>query len=148
MKTRSPSGRSSSPGGRQPARGPTDAWSQLLFYRKDLFDAAGLDAPETYDDITALPRRSTAPRLLGSSPPLLGDAFTQQTFEHLALANGCEMVDESGEVTLDSDQCVASFDFFGDLMTNYWSPAPRTSTPYERTTSSARPRWPSGRRSC
>ncbi|HET6755945.1 MAG TPA: extracellular solute-binding protein [Jiangellaceae bacterium] len=99
---------------------PTDAWSQLLFYRKDLFDAAGLAAPETYDDITAAAEALDSPEVAGivaATTP--GDAFTQQTFEHLALANGCEMVDESGEVTLDSDQCVASFDFFGDLMTNY-----------------------------
>jgi multiple sugar transport system substrate-binding protein len=99
---------------------PTDAWSQLLFYRKDLFDAAGLAAPETYDDITAAAEALDSPEVAGivaATTP--GDAFTQQTFEHLALANGCEMVDDSGEVTMDSEQCVASFDFFGDLMTNY-----------------------------
>ena len=99
---------------------PTDAWSQLLFYRKDLFDAAGLAAPETYDDITAAAEALDSPEVAGivaATTP--GDAFTQQTFEHLALANGCEMVDDSGEVTIDSEQCVASFDFFGNLMTNY-----------------------------
>jgi multiple sugar transport system substrate-binding protein len=99
---------------------PTDAWSQLLFYRKDLFDAAGLDAPETYDDITAAAEALDSPEVAGivaATTP--GDAFTQQTFEHLALANGCEMVDDSGEVTMDSEQCVAAFDFFGNLMTNY-----------------------------
>ena len=79
--------------------------------------------------VSTLPRpTTTSPRCRGARQPrgcrdrrrhYSGDAFTQQTFEHLALANGCEMVDESGEVTLDSDQCVASFDFFGDLMTNY-----------------------------
>ena len=32
---------------------PSEAWVQLLVYRKDLFEAAGLDAPETYDDVLA-----------------------------------------------------------------------------------------------
>ena len=37
---------------------PSDAWAQLLYYRKDLFDAAGLPAPTTYDAI--LQRRQDA----------------------------------------------------------------------------------------
>jgi len=99
---------------------PTDAWSQLLFYRTDLFDAAGLDAPESYDDIMAAAEALDSPDVagfVGATTP--GDAFTQQTFEHLALANGCEMVDEDGEVTMDSDECVAAFQFYGDLIGNY-----------------------------
>ena len=35
---------------------PATAWAQLLVYRKDLFDKAGLDAPTTYDEIER-PRR-------------------------------------------------------------------------------------------
>src|SRR3954464_14731026 len=32
---------------------PSDGWAQLLLYRKDLFDAAGLAAPDTYDALLA-----------------------------------------------------------------------------------------------
>lgn len=99
---------------------PTDAWSQVLYYRTDLFEAAGLDAPETYEDIVAAAEALDSPEVagfVGATTP--GDAFTQQTFEHLALANGCELVDESGEITVASDQCVAAFEFYGDLITNY-----------------------------
>jgi multiple sugar transport system substrate-binding protein len=88
---------------------PSEAWSQLLYYRSDLFEQAGLPAPATYADILAAAR---AP----------GDAFTQQTFEHIALANGCEMVNEAGEITMDSPQCVAAFDFYRELMANYSVP--------------------------
>ncbi|MBA2477540.1 MAG: extracellular solute-binding protein, partial [Sporichthyaceae bacterium] len=72
---------------------PTDAWSQLLYYRTDLFEAAGLDAPETYEDILAAAEAldgEDVAGFVGATTP--GDAFTQQTFEHLALANGCELV--------------------------------------------------------
>ena len=47
------------------------------------------------------------------------DAFTQQTFEHLALGNGCQLVEEGGEVALDSDQCVAAFEFYDQLIADY-----------------------------
>jgi multiple sugar transport system substrate-binding protein len=32
---------------------PSDGWGQLLIYRKDLFDKAGLDAPQSYGDIAS-----------------------------------------------------------------------------------------------
>jgi multiple sugar transport system substrate-binding protein len=47
------------------------------------------------------------------------DAFTQQTFEHLALGNGCQLVDDAGEVTLDSEACVGSFEFYDQLISDY-----------------------------
>ncbi len=33
---------------------------------------------------------------------IAGDAFTEQTFEQVGLANGCQLVDDSGKVTFDS----------------------------------------------
>lgn len=99
---------------------PSEAWSQLLYYRRDLFDAAGLPAPTTYDAILNAARTLHSPQragFVGATAP--GDAFTQQTFEHVALANGCEMVDNAGEITIDSPQCVAAFDFYRQLITDY-----------------------------
>jgi multiple sugar transport system substrate-binding protein len=99
---------------------PSDGWAQLLVYRQDLFDAAGLDAPETYEDILAAAEALDSPEVagfVGATVP--NDAFTQQTFEHLALGNGCELVDDGGEVTLDSDQCLAAFDFYNELISQY-----------------------------
>ena len=37
----------------QVAAVPSDGWGQLIVYRKDLFDAAGLEAPTTYEAIEA-----------------------------------------------------------------------------------------------
>jgi multiple sugar transport system substrate-binding protein len=102
---------------------PSEAWSQLLYYRKDWFQAAGLPAPTTYDAILNAARTLDSPDragFVGATAP--GDAFTQQTFEHIALANGCEMVDAAGTITIDSPQCVAAFDFYRDLISNYSVP--------------------------
>ncbi|TWF78151.1 multiple sugar transport system substrate-binding protein [Pseudonocardia hierapolitana] len=102
---------------------PTEAWSQLLYYRRDLFEAAGLQAPNTYDAILNAARTLHTPQVagfVGATAP--GDAFTQQTFEHIALANGCQMVDEAGEITIDSPQCVAAFEFYRQLISDYSVP--------------------------
>ena len=99
---------------------PADAWPQLLYYRKDLFAAAGLSEPRTYADITAAAAKLNTPDVAGFvGATTAGDAFTQQTFEHVALANGCQMVEPDGRVALDSPQCRAAFAFFDDLIRDY-----------------------------
>ena len=102
---------------------PSESWAQLLFYRKDLFDEAGLPTPTTYDDITAAAEELDSPDMagfVGATAP--GDAFTEQTFEHVALGNNCQLVDDSGEVQLDSPECVAALEFYGNLIQNYSVP--------------------------
>jgi multiple sugar transport system substrate-binding protein len=99
---------------------PSDGWTQLLVYRKDLFDKAGLAAPDSYENIQAAAAKLDAGGVAGivaATKP--GDTFTQQTFEHFALANGCQMTDDAGNVTLNSPQCVEAFRFFGDLVKNH-----------------------------
>ncbi len=99
---------------------PSESWVQLLYYRTDLFEAAGLDVPETYEDIMAAAEALDSPEVAGFvGANLPGDTFTQQTFEHIALGNGCQLVDDEGEVTFDSDECVGALQFYGDLLQNY-----------------------------
>ncbi|WP_033442350.1 ABC transporter substrate-binding protein [Saccharothrix sp. NRRL B-16314] len=96
---------------------PSDGWAQLLFYRKDLFAQAGLEPPTTFDAISKAAERLDQGDVAGitaSTTP--ADVFTHQTFEHLALANDCELVGGDGEVALGSPQCVKAFQFYGDLV--------------------------------
>jgi multiple sugar transport system substrate-binding protein len=102
---------------------PSEAWSQLLYYRRDLFDAAGLPAPTSYDAILNAARTLDSEQVagfVGATAP--GETFTLQTFEHIALANGCQLVDEAGTITFDSPPCVAALDFYRQLVTDYSVP--------------------------
>src|SRR5688572_10052296 len=79
---------------------PSESWVQLLVYRQDLFDEAGLAAPTTYDDVLAAAEALDSPEVAGFvGANVAGDAFTSQTFEEIGLGNDCEMVNEEGEVT-------------------------------------------------
>jgi multiple sugar transport system substrate-binding protein len=99
---------------------PSDGWGQLLVYRKDLFAAAGLAAPDTYEKIAAAAAKLNTGGVAGiTAATAPGDVFTQQTFEHLALANNCQLTDDSGKGKLDSPECVEAFRFYGDLMRNH-----------------------------
>jgi multiple sugar transport system substrate-binding protein len=103
----------------KPAGIPSDTWTNLLVYRKDLFQQAGLQPPQTFDQImkaaTTLKQSGTAGIVAATKP---SDGFTQQTFEYLALANGCQLTDDQGNIQLTSPQCVETFRFYGDLITN------------------------------
>jgi multiple sugar transport system substrate-binding protein len=101
---------------------PTDGWGQVLIYRTDLFEANGLEAPTTYAAIEAAASALYDPSndFLGiTSSNDGGIVFTQQTFEHFALANGCQMVDGGGNVTLDTPECIEAIAFYTDLLDNY-----------------------------
>ncbi len=100
---------------------PSDGWAQLLFYRKDLFDKAGLPAPDTFDKIRAAAQKLNSRAVAGVSLATVpNDAFTSQTFENFALGNNCQLVDEAKNVQLESPQCVQTFQLYGDLIKN-WS---------------------------
>jgi multiple sugar transport system substrate-binding protein len=98
---------------------PSDGWAQLLFYRTDLFKEAGLTEPKTYADIQKAAESLNKSKMAGivaATAP--ADSFTQQTFEWVALANGCQLVNDAGDLQLTSPPCQEAFNFYGNLMKN------------------------------
>jgi multiple sugar transport system substrate-binding protein len=108
---------------------PSDGYPITLMYRKDIFAKAGLTAPTTYSEVLADAKKLNSPSMAGF---VGGDSastdFTQSTFEWLALANGCELVNSKGKVTLDSTACQSSFSFYGNLIKKYSIPGANDST--------------------
>jgi multiple sugar transport system substrate-binding protein len=103
----------------QPVAVPADGWGQLLVYRTDLFEAAGLEPPETLEAILAAAEALHGDGVSGitaSTDPAAG--FTQQTFEFLALGAGCNLI-EDDEIALDSEACVTAISAYADLIQNY-----------------------------
>jgi multiple sugar transport system substrate-binding protein len=104
-----------------PAAVPSDGWGELLIYRKDLFRRAGLPAPRTLDDVAraarVLDRPGTRRGITLATAP--GDTFTAQTFEHVALAAGCQVVDDQGRIRLTSPRCERAVKLYVDLARKY-----------------------------
>ena len=96
---------------------PVDGWTQLLVYRKDLFDANGLAAPRDYASILA------AARALHDPPNVWGfvaatdasQVYMMQVFEHIALANGIDVIDANGNITVDTPAMQETLDFYKEL---------------------------------
>ena len=69
---------------------PVDGWTQMIVYRKDLFDANGLSAPDSYADITAaIDKLHSPPNMYGFvAATKVDENFMSQVLEHVYLANG------------------------------------------------------------
>ncbi len=97
---------------------PFDGWIQAIWYRTDVFDEAGLNAPISWDDINAacdtLPGTGNLLYAigLGTDP---GQNYGHQIFEQVAISNDAWPFDEEGNVTMNTPEMVEALDFYCGL---------------------------------
>lgn len=107
---------------------PVDGWTQMIVYRKDLFDEAGLEAPTTFAAVeAALEALHNPPEMYGFvAATKVDENFMSQVLEHVFLANGVTPVGPDGFMPLDEAKTVEVLEFYkaiaeasppGDL---YW----------------------------
>ncbi len=97
---------------------PYDGWIQAIWYRQDAFDAAGLNAPISWDDIKAaceaLP--GTGNLLygitIGTDP---GQNYGHQIFEQVAISNNAWPFDDAGNVTMNTPEMIEALAFYAGL---------------------------------
>ncbi|MEM9438754.1 MAG: extracellular solute-binding protein, partial [Pseudomonadota bacterium] len=96
---------------------PVDGWTQMIVYRKDLFDAAGLEAPTSYDNVrAALVALHNPPEMYGFvAATKVDENFMSQVLEHVFLANGVSIVDGDGVTELDEAATLEVLDFYKDI---------------------------------
>ncbi|UWQ17491.1 ABC transporter substrate-binding protein [Jannaschia sp. M317] len=97
---------------------PVDGWTQMLVYRKDLFDAAGLEAPTTYAAVeAALEALHNPPEMYGFvAATKVDEGFMSQVLEHVFLANGVSPVDADGLAELDVDATTEVLEFYKKIV--------------------------------
>ena len=93
---------------------PSDGWTQMVLYRKDLFDAAGLEAPNSYANITkALEKLHNPPEMYGFvAATKIDENFMSQVLEHVLLANGAPPDSANGSVGFDKNNMSEACDFY------------------------------------
>jgi multiple sugar transport system substrate-binding protein len=103
---------------------PLQIESSLLFYRTDLFEAAGLTRPpETMDELLDYASKLSSELVAGFAMRGRGAAATSQTV-NLLYSFGGEWLDENGKSGLASPESVAAHEFYANIMRNYGPPGP------------------------
>lgn len=97
---------------------PVDGWTQMIVYRKDLFEAKGLAAPTTFANVTAaLKALHNPPELYGFvAATKVDEGFMSQVLEHVFLANNVSPVDENGIAKLDEKKTIEVLEFYKALV--------------------------------
>ncbi|WP_035259851.1 ABC transporter substrate-binding protein [Actibacterium mucosum] len=93
---------------------PVDGWTQMVVYRKDLFDAEGLAAPTTYAAVeAALAKLHNPPEMYGFvAATKIDENFMSQVLEHVFLANGVSPVGADGFKPLEVGPTTEVLDFY------------------------------------
>ena len=93
---------------------PVDGWTQMIVYRKDLFEANGLAAPESYDAIlAAVAKLHNPPEMYGFvAATKIDENFMSQVLEHVLLANGATPISEAGITGFDRGRLIESLEFY------------------------------------
>ena len=84
---------------------PTDGWTQLVVYRSDLFEEAGLAAPKSFADIeAAIEKLHNPPEMYGFvAATKIDETYMMQLIEHISLAAGYSPVNDDGSINEDTD---------------------------------------------
>lgn len=93
---------------------PVDGWTQMVVYRADLFEEAGLEPPTTYANVVAaIEALHNPPEMYGFvAPNKVDEAFMSQVLEHVLLANGISPVDENGFKELEVGPTTEALEFY------------------------------------
>ncbi|TRD22856.1 ABC transporter substrate-binding protein [Palleronia caenipelagi] len=96
---------------------PVDGWTQMIVYRKDLFEEKGLEPPTSYDNVrAALEALHNPPEMYGFvAATKVDENFMSQVLEHVFLANGVSPVGPDGFQTLDEAKTIEVLEFYKSI---------------------------------
>lgn len=113
----------------QAAAIPSDGWQQLLLYRSDWFEERNLPPPTSFEGmLSAADVISDRVNLVYSfnMPTESSLRATTLAFEHMAIANGCQLIDARGELQILSPACRDALTFYRFICNTYCPPGVQT----------------------
>lgn len=96
---------------------PFHGWVQGIWYREDLFEEKGLEAPTNWEAI-----RKAAEEFYNPSEQEYGivigtdrNSYARQTFTQYALSNNARIFDEEGNIVFNSPEMVETLEYYAEL---------------------------------
>lgn len=106
---------------------PYHGWVQGIWYRADWFNEAGLEPPNSWDNILKAaeyfyqPEKNQYGILVGTT----AEAYTEQCYTQFALSNGAGLFNSKGDLIFNSPETKETVEFYAALA-QYNPPGPQT----------------------
>lgn len=97
---------------------PINAGTRMFFYRKDLLDAAGLQPPETWDELRAAAKALTTEGRAGMSMSAASGAWNVLNWVPYLFAAGGDVWDADKKITVNSEAGVEALQLWVDMIRN------------------------------
>jgi multiple sugar transport system substrate-binding protein len=106
---------------------PYHGWVQGIWYRADWFEEAGLEPPSTWENILKAAKYFYKPdqNQYGILVGTKAEAYAEQCFTQIAMANGAQLFDADGNLIFNSPEMKEAIEYYAELA-KYNPPGPQT----------------------
>ncbi len=106
---------------------PFHGWVQGIWYRADWFEEAGLNPPNTWENIEKAARYFYKPdqNQYGILVGTTAETFTEQCFTMIAMSNGAGLFDKDGNLIFNSPEMKEAVEFYSEVAA-FNPPGPQT----------------------
>lgn len=96
---------------------PVCGWVQGIWCNTAMLKEKGFDVPKNWDEVIEIAKAFYDPnnQMYGISLPTSDSAFTEQVFSQFALSNGANVLDGSGNVTINTTEMKEAAEFYKTL---------------------------------
>jgi multiple sugar transport system substrate-binding protein len=86
-----------------------------LYYNKDVFAKANIQAPKTWDELMAAAKKLNNANMAGIGMPLSSSMYTDQIIYNFMITNGGDLYDDKGAIAFNTPENVAALKAMKDL---------------------------------
>lgn len=96
---------------------PISGWVQGIWYNKEMLASKGLKEPANWDDVIAIAKafKDSGNKKYGIALPTVEGGFSEQGFSQFALSNNANVLDEKGNLNVNTPEMKESLAFYKEL---------------------------------
>lgn len=96
---------------------PISGWVQGIWYNKETLQSANIAEPKSWDELLAAAKHFNDPdnKKYGIAMPTADSTMSEQAFSQFALSNEANVLDDKGDVTIDTKEMKTALDYYKEL---------------------------------